>query len=127
MQLAANNSNYSQDIMNEWVKGSVEPYMEGLEVKQLPVEEVDRASSYGISTDYIGKVEKGELINVAIRYTKEEQFAYEFTTRALIQYDLKAGQTPYITYKEIPSNLGHGLEKGKYNVTIHLAYKTELK
>ena len=105
-----------QSIQN-WTRHYAHPYIESLPVKTVKLEAVDRVEH---APAYItNKDQEKAYVPVSVIYANEKGLGVTLDTKALVVFDVKDG-SPYMEYKQVDKDLGHGYDKGFYNPVIHL-------
>lgn len=100
-----------------WVRNHVSPYVESLPVETVKLEAVDRVEH--APTYITNKNEAKDYVPVSVIYANEEGEGVTLKTKTLIMYDAE-DESPYMEYKGVEKDLGHGYDKGFYNTVIHL-------
>ncbi|WP_043933807.1 hypothetical protein [Bacillus sp. EB01] len=105
-------------VLERWENEYVFPFLEQMEEKEIEVEAVKRIDVS--KKTYYSKNQPEDLIPVSLIYRGNNDKGINWEGEALIYYDLKKEDTPYMKYKELKNDLGHGYEKGIINVELHL-------
>ena len=119
-----NSANYTLDFNKDWVNEDVSNYINHLPEHKADIQAASRISSteksFKLDSDYFGSVDANLLVQSSIAYADENDFGRELKTNALVKFDLKENEKPYMTYKQLEHDLGHDITPGMYNVTLHL-------
>jgi hypothetical protein len=108
-----------------WESEYVIPYLNTLPEKTYVIEDVQKDNEE--TKSFIKNIDdERTTIPYTIVYKDEKGFARTLRSEAILQFDLKKGEQPYMTVKELPVDLGHGIEKGLINPVIHISKKEDL-
>ncbi|MBM7598247.1 hypothetical protein JOC34_000604 [Virgibacillus halotolerans] len=108
---------WEEDALN-YIENLPQEKYEVVYIKLDPESTTDvRGTFFLFSGSIHSKIEKSTPVTIA--YKVDDEIRYEtFWTKTNMK--LSKDDKPYVTFKNLPKNLGHGIDKGWYNPTVHL-------
>lgn len=119
------------DLVAEWKENTVSSYIDSLPEKRVDIEAFDRINEKSSRRFYTKENLENEIFVVDVLFANEKNVGSSYKGEAMIVFDLKEGETPYMTYKYVEkdlrkeridteeSNFKRGVYKGFYNPIIH--------
>jgi hypothetical protein len=117
--IAAYNQSCAQ---GEWQTNIAYPYISSLptqhrDVVYLKVQDTSETTGGGgLFTFYVSS---HDITHVLVLY-KDNGTVQKLDVTAKLAMELSSGELPYITYQQLPQDLGNNVNAGMYNIVIHL-------
>jgi hypothetical protein len=109
------------EMVEHWIQHDVTPFVQGLPAQSVDLIAIEEAtSSDDASNDFFPSVdEKVSTTIVSVTYNDDQDKKVKQTIKASSIKDLSTGSNAQMTYRLVEKDLGHGVDKGLYNVIIH--------
>lgn len=119
--------------VDKWKTKVVTPFVESLPVEKREVVYIKMESKQTSQNEKIDKITYTSPSNttlVTISYKELNKEIKSITSEVNLVLDLEDKDKPYVKYRQVKKDLGHGMDAGIYNMEVHLPenYKfTEIK
>lgn len=119
-------SDVYNERVTEWREGPAREFVDSLPVSQreinvFEIDESEPVNKYYRNWWQINYSDYDEIYLATVEYSFDEDDE-EKPKKGLFEVvrDLESGEEPYVEYQELKESLGHGVNKGMYNMVIHV-------